>query len=113
MLYVPCSPLHSVFYPNYNFVPSIPSNNEPNKDPGPELKFSGGEDSGIGTESGAATGGGSDPALNPVVDKVITVIIEFMPALHEFLTNPPPAAPIILNSGNTCIYVANIGFFDH
>ncbi|KAI5729606.1 hypothetical protein M8J76_004485 [Diaphorina citri] len=75
------------------------NNNEPNKDPGPELKFSGGEDSGIGTESGAATGGGSDPALNPVVDKVITVIIEFMPALHEFLTNPPPAAPIILNSG--------------
>uniref|UniRef100_A0A8D9A728 Serine/threonine-protein phosphatase 6 regulatory subunit 3-A n=1 Tax=Cacopsylla melanoneura TaxID=428564 RepID=A0A8D9A728_9HEMI len=71
------------------------NNNELNKDPGPELKYPP-EDPANTPDTGSTP---PEPTLNPVVDKVIAVVVEFMPALHEFLTNPPPAAPIILNSG--------------
>ncbi|KAL1456445.1 hypothetical protein WDU94_001176, partial [Cyamophila willieti] len=74
------------------------NNNELNKDPGPELKYPP-EDPTSTTDSGSTPGRGTELTLNPVVDKVIAVVVDFMPALHEFLTNPPPAAPIILNSG--------------
>lgn len=69
------------------------NNNEVNKEPGPELKYSGEDLS--STEQQVTP----ETVLSPVVDKIISIVLDFMPVLHEILTNPPPAAPIVLNSG--------------